>query len=118
MLTIDQIEEVYSRINNFLSSLPTGEEILNGSKKIIIEDYDIEDQVYMINQCVQVIGKYYKNNINILVVAKMTDLLNFLDQCNNETKLLTITLITEYYKFDETSFEDERWKTLYRQYRS
>ena len=115
----NDVEEVYRNIDLFLTGLPTGEEILNGHVKINIEEYDIEYIVLMMKYCVDEIGKYIINGkINIMVKYKMNDLLNFLENCNDEIKQLTLTMLVEYYNFNETSFKDERWKQLYNKFRS
>ena len=114
------IEYLYKyHIDTLFSGVPTGEEILNGSANIDISNYDRWYIVYLINECVKTIGKYIKNNkINIMVETKMNDFLYFIDQCDDDIKLLTVNLLIEYYKFNETSFNDERWRSLYRLYRS
>lgn len=118
MMTNDQIETLYTKINFILPSIPSGEEILNGYKKINVSEYTKDQIVYMMNDCVKVFGRYFNGKVNILIKAKMNDLLNFLDQCDSETKLLTINMLVEYYNLNAASFIDKRWEAYYRQYRS
>lgn len=118
MMTNDQIETLYTKIKFILPSIPSGEEILNGYKKINVSEYTKDQIVYMMNDCVKVFGRYFNGKVNILIKSKMNDLLNFLDQCDSETKLLTINMLVEYYNLNAASFIDKRWEAYYRQYRS